>query len=236
MATIKVIKDKKVPFAVKGGGHATSPGLSSTTGIQISMCRFNKIEVKKDTNEFLTDRDAKHSVVRVGAGCLFDEVYRAVVPHGLNIVGGSSIGGVGIAGWLLGGGYSLKTNQYGLGIDNIVEVQIVVPRGPREEVEIKVVGVSSVSEEDKQLFWAIKGGRDNFGIVTEFTIKAHTQAKPIFGCLLTYEPEEHEEVKIAIAKFAEQEDPKASIVAAFRYFQNPGGVQSMLTVQCFYDG
>ncbi|KIJ65821.1 hypothetical protein HYDPIDRAFT_109865 [Hydnomerulius pinastri MD-312] len=227
---MKVIGKYRVPFAVKGGGHATSPGFSSTTGIQISMCRFNKIEVKKDTSDFLTERDAKHSLVRVGAGCLFDEVYRAVVPHGLNIVGGSSIGGVGIGGWLLGGGYSLKTNQYGMGIDNIIRVQIVLPNGTSREVSVLSEG------EDKELFWAVKGGRDNFGIVTEFTIRAHTQVKPIFGALLTYELEEHEEAKIAIEKFARQEDPKASIVAAFRHFNRSGTVQSKLTVQCFYDG
>ncbi|KIJ65828.1 hypothetical protein HYDPIDRAFT_39012 [Hydnomerulius pinastri MD-312] len=228
---VKVIGKYRVPFAVKGGGHATSPYLSSTTGIQISMCRFNKIEIKKDDECSRSGCTLGPSHVHVGAGCLFGEVYREVVPHGLNIVGGSSIGGVGIAGWLLGGGYSLKTNQHGLGIDNIIEVQIVLPNGTS-----RVVGVSSVEEEDEDLFWAIKGGRDNFGIVTEFTIKAHPQVGPVFGCLLTYDPEEYEEVKIAIANFAQQEDEQACIEAAFRYSQHPGSVQSTLTVQCFYDG
>ncbi|KIJ12388.1 hypothetical protein PAXINDRAFT_171197 [Paxillus involutus ATCC 200175] len=218
---LKAIKKHHVQFAVKGGGHATNPHFSSTTGIQISMCRFNKIQVDTTTTP---------PFVRVGAGCLFDEVYRKVVPHRLNIVGGSSIGGVGVAGWLQGGGYSLKTNHYGLGIDNLMEVQMVLPNG-----DPKTVGESSEDEDDKKLFEAVKGGGNNFGIITEFKIKAHRQGA-IFGDLLTYEPEDYDDVKVAIANFALQTDPKAAIVAAFRYYNNPGGVESMLTVQCFYDG
>lgn len=82
------------------------------------MARFNKIQYHKDTK-----------TLTVGAGCLFDEVYRVLSGTGRNIVGGSAIAGVGIAGWLLGGGYSLKTNQYGLGIDNLLGIKIVLPNG-----------------------------------------------------------------------------------------------------------
>ncbi|KAF8132913.1 hypothetical protein EV363DRAFT_1162984, partial [Boletus edulis] len=218
---------------VKGGGHATNPRFSSTKGIQISMCRFNKIHLEKDTDSLLppgSDTDETHSIVHIGAGCLFDEVYREVVPHGLNIVGGSSIGGVGVAGWLLGGGYSLKTNQHGLGIDNILQVEIVLPTGEPKTVNNQSQG------DDKLLFEVVKGGGNNFGIVTEFTVRVHDQANPTCGCLLQYEVEDFEEVKTAVVNFAQQEDPKASIVAAFRYYCNPGGIQAKLTVQCFYDG
>ncbi|KAF8436318.1 hypothetical protein L210DRAFT_3549436 [Boletus edulis BED1] len=217
---------------VKGGGHATNPRFSSTKGIQISMCRFNKILLEEDTDSLLPpgSTDETHSIVHIGAGCLFDEVYREVVPHDLNIVGGSSIGGVGVAGWLLGGGYSLKTNQHGLGIDNILQVEIVLPTGVPKTVNNQSQG------DDKLLFEVVKGGGNNFGIVTEFTVRVHVQAKPTCGCLLQYEVEDFEEVKTAVVNFAQQEDPKASIVAAFRYYCNPGGIQAKLTVQCFYDG
>ena len=82
------------------------------------MARFNKIQYHKDTK-----------TLTVGAGCLFDEVYGVLNSTGRNIVGGSAIAGVGVAGWLLGGGYSLKTNQYGLGIDNLLGIKIVLPNG-----------------------------------------------------------------------------------------------------------
>jgi FAD/FMN-containing dehydrogenase len=101
------------------------------------MTRFNRISKYVPGEKF---RD-------VGAGCLFDEVYRAIVPTGQNIVGGSAIAGVGIAGWLLGGGYSLKTNQYGLGIDNLEGFTIVLPNGAIENV---------TEQSNRELFEAVK--------------------------------------------------------------------------------
>jgi FAD/FMN-containing dehydrogenase len=101
------------------------------------MARFNRI------SKYVPGASSRD----VEAGCLFDEVYRAIVPTGQNIVGGSAIAGVGIAGWLLGGGYSLKTNQYGLGIDNILGFRIVLPNGAIEDV---------TEQSNKELFEAVK--------------------------------------------------------------------------------
>ena len=83
----------------------------------------------------------------VGAGCLFDEIYKVIRPEKYNIVGGG--GSVGIAGWIMGGGFSLKTNQHGLGIDNLVQAKIVVLG---EEVK----EVTASKDSDSDLFWAIK--------------------------------------------------------------------------------
>jgi FAD/FMN-containing dehydrogenase len=85
----------------------------------------------------------------VGAGCTFDEIYKEIQPLNLNIVGGSAIGGIGVGGWLLGGGYSLKTNQFGLGIDNISKFQIVIPDG-------SVIDVAEGDLKHKELFEAVK--------------------------------------------------------------------------------
>lgn len=84
------------------------------------MTRFNEITYQE------TDK-----TLVVGAGCLFDEVYMELERLKIkrNVVGGSATGGVGVAGYLLGGGYSLKTNQWGLGIDNIRDFDIVLPSG-----------------------------------------------------------------------------------------------------------
>ena len=82
-----------------------------------------------------------------------------MVPLGLNIVGESSIGGVGVGGWHLNGGYSLKSNQYGLGIDSILRVQIVLPTGISKEVSVLSEG------EDKELFKAVKVRFNHIAIV-----------------------------------------------------------------------
>jgi FAD/FMN-containing dehydrogenase len=87
-----ILGDTRTPFAVKGGGHATNPGFSSTPGVQISMTRFNKVTVNNAAN-----------TVEVGAGLLWDDVYKALDGTGLNVVGGR-VAGVGVAGFILGGG------------------------------------------------------------------------------------------------------------------------------------
>jgi FAD/FMN-containing dehydrogenase len=69
-------------------------------------------------------------------------------------------------GLVLGGGYSWVTNQYGLGIDNIVSLDVVLPNGT-------FVQVAEATHPD--LFFAMKGGLNNFGVVTKFTLKAHSQ-------------------------------------------------------------
>jgi FAD/FMN-containing dehydrogenase len=100
------------------------------------MSRFNDIQYHPSSQ-----------TLEVGAGCLFDEIYKAIERFGVGIVGGSGTQAVGIGGWLLGGGYSLKTNQYGLGIDNIERVEVVLPSG-------EVVIADDTSHPD--LFVAIK--------------------------------------------------------------------------------
>jgi FAD/FMN-containing dehydrogenase len=76
---------------------------------------------------------------------VFDEIYRFILPKGLDIVGGG--GSVGIGGWMTGGGFSLKTSEHGLGIDNLVEAEIVLPKGEK---------VRANNRQNVDLFWAIK--------------------------------------------------------------------------------
>jgi FAD/FMN-containing dehydrogenase len=115
-----------------------APTFSSTSGIQIYMARFSQVRY-----------DQKTKLVELGAGCLWDQVYIKLAPFGRNVIGGASSDGVGVGGWLLGGGYSLKSNRYGLGIDNIVSYEIVTPDGR----------VRKVSEQkESELFHALRVG------------------------------------------------------------------------------
>lgn len=206
----------KVKFAVKGGGHSTNPGFSSTTGIQISMANFNELEYNSETQN-----------LRIGAGCLFDEVYKEIAQYKRNIVGGATAAGVGVAGWLLGGGYSLLTNQHGLGIDNLVEVQVVLCNGE---------SVKASAERNSDLFFAIRGGGNNFGIVTSFTVKTYPLG-PIYRNMLTFPIDKAAKVKEAIMNFIDKcKDKKAAIVGAYRHFCIRGEREDKITVDLFYDG
>ncbi|KAF8258459.1 hypothetical protein EI94DRAFT_1815307 [Lactarius quietus] len=122
------------PFAVKDGGHTLNPGFSSTRGVQISMARFNDIVIHEDSD-----------TVEIGSGLTWMEVYSYIVPKGINVVGGRS-GPVGVSGYTLGGGYSFKTNQYGLAVDTVTEYELVLPTG-----EVKIV-----TAEDEDLWFALK--------------------------------------------------------------------------------
>jgi len=134
------------------------PGFSSTRGIQIAMTEFS--DVKYNEND---------KTLEVGAGCLWDQVYPFVGKYDRNVVGGSAAQGVGVAGWLLGGGYSLpKTNQFGLGIDNVAGYRVILPSG-----EVKHAKPDDPNTAD--LFQALRGGGNNFGVVTHFILKTHEQ-------------------------------------------------------------
>ena len=114
------------------------PGFSSTKGIQISMSHFNEINYDDTTK-----------TVDVGAGCLWDEVYSYMSELKRNVVGGYAAEGVGIGGYLLGGGYSLKSNQFGLGVDNIVKFEVVLPDG-------RPLTVTADDKEHADLFQALR--------------------------------------------------------------------------------
>lgn len=85
-------KAVNVSLQVKGGGHTGNPGFSSTPGVQIAMSRFSDV-----------DYDPTAQTATIGAGLIWDDVYKKLEPHGVNVVGGR-VSGVGVAGFTLGGG------------------------------------------------------------------------------------------------------------------------------------
>ena len=84
---------------MKGGGHATNPGFSSTSGIEIAMTRFNETKVNSTCG-----------TVDVGAGLTWGQVYTILEPTGVNVVGGR-VPGIGVAGLTLGGGEFLSSSE-----------------------------------------------------------------------------------------------------------------------------
>ncbi|KAJ7027402.1 FAD-binding domain-containing protein [Mycena alexandri] len=198
---IQLLASTKTPFAVKGGGHTANPGFSSTTGVHISMTRFSGVTY-----------DAPSSTVAIGSGLIWDDVYEALEPFGVNVVGGR-VSGVGVAGFTLGGGYSWKTNQFGLTVDTITAFELVKPNG-------SIVSVTASSDPD--LFFGLKG------IVTQFTLKTFPQ-----GGLLTYTVKEIPAVNTAVARFASNvSDPKAGIIPAYNFLLGQPGISHLM----FYDG
>ncbi|KAF8968756.1 hypothetical protein BDZ97DRAFT_1915822 [Flammula alnicola] len=202
----------RTPFAVKGGGHAMNPDFSSTPDVHISMYRFSEIKY-----------NATSQTADIGAGLIWDDVYAALEPLGVNVVGGR-VTGIGVAGFTLGGGYSWKTNQYGLAVDNVVAFELVRADG-------QVVIVTHTS--DPELFFGLKGGQNNFGIVVKFTLKTFPQTQ-VWGGTIVNLGSAIPDVKAATATFqTSATDPKAAIIIAYNYVA--ASQQVIASQLLFYD-
>ncbi|KAK7038740.1 hypothetical protein VNI00_010625 [Paramarasmius palmivorus] len=203
--------DTKSPFAIKCGGHANGLGFSSTTGVQISLSRLNEVNY-----------DAASSTVKIGAGLAWDEVYNRLSPQGVTVAGGR-VPGVGVGGLLLGGGYGYFTDEYGLSIDNVVAHDLVLPDGTSVEV---------TEASDPDLFFSLKGGFNNFGIVTAFTVKTHPQTDVWVATVVN--PSNSTAAIQAIADFSvNNQDLKAQITPVYGY---TGGGGPQFAVPIFYNG
>ncbi|PPQ80764.1 hypothetical protein CVT26_015285 [Gymnopilus dilepis] len=208
---LQIVAANKTPFAVKGGGHASNPGFSSTSGVHISMIRFS--EVTYDPNS---------QTAVIGSGLIWDDVYAALAPFNVNVVGGR-VSGVGVGGFTLGGGYSWLTNQYGLTVDTVTAFELVKPDG-------QVVTVTEAS--DPNLFFGLKGGGNNFGIVTRFTLRTFPQGQ-VWGGLITFTENQIPSVATATANFGGNvNDPKASIITTYNFVLGQPGISQLI----FYDG
>ncbi|KAF9244085.1 FAD-binding domain-containing protein [Melanogaster broomeanus] len=208
---LQILGETRTPFAVKGGGHATNPGFSSTLGVHISMIRFSDITYNSLTR-----------TATVGAGMVWDDVYAALAQHGVVVVGGR-VSGVGVAGFTLGGGYSWLTEQYGLAVDNVEEYELVMPNGT-------VIAVSESSS--PELFFGLKGGFNNFGIVTKFTLRTFPQSL-VWGGLLIMDGTVFERLVDAVQDFLENNvDPRAAVIVNYNILAG----SKVAFVILFYDG
>ncbi|KAJ7250647.1 hypothetical protein C8J57DRAFT_1723426 [Mycena rebaudengoi] len=151
---IGILAGGNCPFAVVSGGHMFWKGASNMAapGIVIDMMMFTSISLSSDKK-----------VVSVGPGSNFRAVYEKLSPFNLTVAGARS-NTVGVGGFLLGGGISNLGPQRGFGSDNIVNYQVVLANG-------QIVDASATSEPD--LFWALKAGSTNFGIITRYDISTY---------------------------------------------------------------
>jgi FAD/FMN-containing dehydrogenase len=159
-AAIRLAGEHDLPLAIRGGGHSVAGFSTCDDGLVLDLGAMRDIAV-----------DPERRRVRAEGGCTWGELNEAAHAFGLGTTGGV-ISTTGIAGLTLGGGLGFLARRCGLACDNLVSAEVVTADG---EV------LTCSEDENDELFWALRGGGGNFGVVTSFEYRLHDVASTIGG-------------------------------------------------------
>jgi len=165
VAAVAFARERGLPIAVRSGGHSIAGWSVCEGGLLIDLRGMNEVAV---------DPVAKRA--RAGGGTLWGEFDAATQAYGLHTPGGR-VTTTGVGGFTTGGGYGWTSSKYGLASDNLVSAEVVLADG-------RVVTASE--DENADLFWGIRGGGGNFGIVTEFEFRLHELGPLVLGGLAVW--------------------------------------------------
>jgi len=182
ISCVNFARENEVLLAVRGGGHSGGGLGVADDGLVIDLSAMRGIRV---------DPDAQ--TVRVEGGATWGEVDHAAHAFGLAVPTGT-ISTTGVAGLTLGGGHGYLTRKYGLTIDNLLEADVVLDDGSL---------VKASEEQNEDLFWAIRGGGGNFGVVTSFLFRGNP-VSTVYAGPMFWEMEQAEEILRWYREFSPQ--------------------------------
>ncbi|KAF7880385.1 uncharacterized protein EAF02_007231 [Botrytis sinoallii] len=194
IASLSYIQKHNLDFTVAGGRHSYY-GASSCDGVIIDLGKMRKVSIDKENLK-----------ITAQGGCRAADLETPLQAEGLSVVMGLA-SDTGIAGLTLGGGSGPLTDRYGLVIDNLLSARVVIANG---------IVLNCSKDENSDLFWGIRGGGPNFGIVVEFTYRVHKQVDVCHGPLV-YGPEKTKallELVDTMQEVTEQTDGKLRIFLA----------------------
>jgi FAD/FMN-containing dehydrogenase len=164
-ATVDYAREHAVGLSVKGGGHSYAGNSVSDGGVLIDLSLMKRIAV-----------DAEARTVTVEGGVTGAEMDAATQEHGL-ATPTATVSSVGVIGAALGGGGGYLSRKYGLMVDNVVSAQVVTADGRK---------VRAAADENPDLFWALRGGGGNFGVVTSLELRLHEVGPQVLSGQIIY--------------------------------------------------
>ena len=174
-------RDNSLLLAVKCGGHAAAGFSSCDKGMQIDLSQLRNARV---------DRAAK--TARIAGGSLLGELDHEAMSHGLVTTAGS-VSHTGVGGLTLGGGFGRLARRFGMSIDNVLEMDVVTPDG-----RLRRVGPNN----DQDLYWALRGGGGNFGVVTSFLFRLHEMQRDVITGYIAYPMTEAKQILNFYAEYS----------------------------------
>lgn len=165
MRAVDFARDNNIPLAVRGGGHNIAGNAICDDGLVIDLSTMRSVHV---------DPDKRRAYVEGGATLAdFDheaQAFALATPLGINST-------TGVGGLTLGGGFGWLTRKHGLAVDNLVSAEVVNAEGKR---------MRASATENADLFWALRGGGGNFGVVTSFEFQLHPVGPQVLAGLVVY--------------------------------------------------
>ena len=201
-------------LSVRGGGHGFAGFGTNDGGVVIDLGNLANVEII----------DKERHLVRIGGGATWGQVAAALAPHGLAISSGDTKS-VGVGGLTLTGGIGWKVRKYGLALDNVVAAEVVTASG---------TVVHANAEANPELFWAIRGGGGNFGIVTAFEFVAHPTTDVFYGKIAFPAPE----AATVLQGWADYLRSAPEELTSVVDFANPfaGGPEAPVEIYVVFDG
>ena len=204
--------ERNLLLSVKGGGHSFPGKSTCDNGLMIDLSLLQSAEI-----------DVNNKTATMGGGALLGHLDNATLKHNLVTTAGV-VSHTGVGGFTLGGGMGRTDRKFGLAIDNLLSAELVTADG-------KVLHVSD--EENADLFWAIRGGGGNFGVVTQFVYRIHPFNPMIYGGLITFPFDQARGALNFYAEFTENLSDECSVEPSMNVL--PDG-QRTLGIEVCYSG
>jgi FAD/FMN-containing dehydrogenase len=213
VAAIELAREAGLEVSIRGGGHNVAGRAVAEGGLMIDLAEMKGIHV-----------DPVARTVRAQGGVTWAELNREAGLHGLATTGGT-ISTTGIAGYTLGGGLGWLMSKYGLASDNLLSAEIVTASG-------EVLHPSA--DEHPDLFWALRGGGGNFGVVTSFEFRVHP-VSTVFGGLIAHSFEAARDVLAVYRDVSGNASDDASLFAGLVHAPDGSGAK-LVAVLVFHLG